>query len=438
MSTFERSERLAAQLPDLLVEIAAPRVPDYTDDVLAVTAAIRQRPRWTFPERWLPMIIANRRLALPAIPWRFVTALLAILAIVAATLLIAGSRPHLPPPFGPARNGAIAFDQNGDIYVRDTLEGEARLVVGGGSDDFAASFTRDGRHLTFLRRTAGREGSPDERIDGFIANVDGSNAVDATGPLIAPNWMDLSPDDSTLVVHAAASAQPSILTDDQRSRLYLVDLRHPSAPKPIPIALASETVPSFRGPDGAEIVFRGRQLMGQAIKSGIFAVHPDGSGLRALTPVDGDPENAYQQPLLSPDGRQVTYTVWTDGPQQLVIHVLDLTTGVDRMVTTSGYSEGYATFSPDGSQIVYIRYSGSTQQAMVSTLGAGARPVTAGPAYVQRDGTYVASSFSPDGKWIVVNDIASKETRLVDATTGGNGRVIPWSANGFGWQRLAP
>ena len=110
MSTFERSERLAAQLPDLLVEIAAPRVPDYTDDVLAVTAAIRQRPRWTFPERWLPMIIANRRLALPAIPWRFVTALLAILAIVAATLLIAGSRPHLPPPFGPARNGAIAFE----------------------------------------------------------------------------------------------------------------------------------------------------------------------------------------------------------------------------------------------------------------------------------------------------------------------------------------
>ena len=50
MSSFERADRLTAELPDLLVKIAAPHIPDYTDDVLAVTAAIRQRPRWTFPK----------------------------------------------------------------------------------------------------------------------------------------------------------------------------------------------------------------------------------------------------------------------------------------------------------------------------------------------------------------------------------------------------
>ena len=38
--------------------------PDYIDDVLATTAQRRQRPAWTFPERWLPMDItthASRR-----------------------------------------------------------------------------------------------------------------------------------------------------------------------------------------------------------------------------------------------------------------------------------------------------------------------------------------------------------------------------------------
>jgi hypothetical protein len=40
---------------------------------------------------------------------------------------------------------------------------------------------------------------------------------------------------------------------------------------------------------------------------------------------------------------------------------------------------------------------------------------------------------------VIVNDTASKETRLLDAATGGEGRVLPWAADGgTAWQRLAP
>jgi hypothetical protein len=65
--------------------------------------------------------------------------------------------------------------------------------------------------------------------------------------------------------------------------------------------------------------------------------------------------------------------------------------------------------------------------------------VGAGPRYAQIDGQYISSQFSPDGKWLIVNDPASRESRLVDATTGGDGRLLSWaSGNLGGWQRLAP
>ena len=131
MSTFDRSDRFQQELPDILTAIAAPRMPDYVDDLLAQAAATRQRPRWTFPERWLPMgAIARRQPSVPAIPWRpFLVAALLLALVAAALLVTAGSQRHVPPPFGPARNGALSFD-NGDIYLRDSSTG-SRALVGG-------------------------------------------------------------------------------------------------------------------------------------------------------------------------------------------------------------------------------------------------------------------------------------------------------------------
>src|SRR5215218_5177175 len=185
MTAFDR--RLESELPDILTAIAAPRTPDYVDDVLALTAATRQRPRWTFLERWLPMNVTAQRIAgPPSLPWRALAVGALLIALLAAGLMIAGAQRKVPPPFGPARNGALLFG-DGDVFIRDTVDGPSRLLLGGPAQDFAAAFTRDGQRLVFLRRTAGTPGSEDERIQLFTARADGTDAVALTGSLTSPD-----------------------------------------------------------------------------------------------------------------------------------------------------------------------------------------------------------------------------------------------------------
>ena len=62
--------------------------------------------------------------------------------------------------------------------------------------------------------------------------------------------------------------------------------------------------PIWRPPDGAEILFRGTTANGI---HGLFAVAPDGSGLRPVSPTDGSQEFDYLYYDWSPDGSQVVY-----------------------------------------------------------------------------------------------------------------------------------
>jgi hypothetical protein len=439
MSAFEPYGTLPAELPDLLTELAAPRLPDYTDDVLAITAATRQRPPWANLERWLPMIVTRQRLVAPPLPWRPVLAVLVTLALLAGALFVASQQKRLPPPFGPAANGAIVYDRDGDLFIRDGLGGPERLLVGGRASDLAPGFTRDGRHVTFLRRVAGIPNSPSERVAAFLANTDGTNAVALTGPLEAPNWADLSPDDSTLVMQAVDETQTAFGDENTRSKLYRVSLVNPGPIQAVPLPIEAATTPSFRGPDGSEIVFRGFRRAGPILHTGVFAARLDGSEMRALTAVDGNTDSDYNQPLLSPDGRLLTYTSWSEAMSQLQVHLVDLTTGGDRVVTErDAPSEGFATFSPDGTRIVFVRYFPNSDEIWVRPVAPGSTAVPAGPAYPMVENQYIASSFSPDGKYVIVNDPASEETRLVDAVTGGYGTLLPWAVGGFQWQRIAP
>ena len=86
MTAFDRLDVLDARVSGALDEIAAPSRPDYLDDIFQVTARTRQRPRWTFLERWLPMDTAVVR---PAGRFRIPIRSLAILLILA--LLVAAA-----------------------------------------------------------------------------------------------------------------------------------------------------------------------------------------------------------------------------------------------------------------------------------------------------------------------------------------------------------
>jgi hypothetical protein len=433
MSAFDRSDRFQHELPEILTAIASPRVPDYVDDLLAQAAATRQRRRWTFLERWFPMgEIARERVYVPPVPWRPVLVAALLIVLAAAALLVVGSQQRVPPPFGPARNGAVVSG-NGDIYLRDRIDGPARLVVGGPTDDFAASFTRDGRRLLFLRRTEGTSGSPNERLQMLAADRDGSNVVEITPPLVAPDWMDFAPDDGAVVL---ISGDPAI-----GQYLYIADLREPGKLRPLDVGDPPMSVsnPNFLGPTGAEIIFRGRAPGALGGHAGIFAIHPDGTGLRPITPTDGSPNDGYLFPQPSPDGRYVTYTSWDPVLTGNQIHLFDLQTGDDRIVTDVTRNQGYATFSPDSRQVIFVDYVRDRNQIMVAPVDGSAPPLAMGPIYRMVDDASVSGIFSPDGKWVVVTDSASGETRLVDTALGGDGELLPWSTADFsGWQRIAP
>ena len=79
--------RFEHDLPALLADMYVAGTPDYRDDLVQQVARVRQRPAWTFPERWLPMDLTTKAVpGAPRVPWRIV-GVLALLAVLLAAML---------------------------------------------------------------------------------------------------------------------------------------------------------------------------------------------------------------------------------------------------------------------------------------------------------------------------------------------------------------
>src|SRR5258705_6839722 len=95
----------ADRLTAALDEVSNPGRPDYLPDIVAQAGRTRQRPAWTFLERWLPMDIAVRRQGVPRAVLIFaVLALLVTLLVTVALLGVGRSGPVLT-----TTNGLLAF-----------------------------------------------------------------------------------------------------------------------------------------------------------------------------------------------------------------------------------------------------------------------------------------------------------------------------------------
>ena len=169
MTAFDRFDPFEQRIVDAIDEIAAPRRADYLDDVFRETARTSQRPRWTFPGRWIPImdttLPAPRRSSMRPL---LLVGILALLALAATAILIVGARPRLPLPVGPARNGAILYSSDGNVYRRDTLTGDAVPVVATAATESAPYLSPDGRSMAFARTVPGGD-------ELWAVDVDGSN-----------------------------------------------------------------------------------------------------------------------------------------------------------------------------------------------------------------------------------------------------------------------
>jgi Tol biopolymer transport system component len=396
------------QIFEFLDGQAGHRVPDYLDDILTQTRRTRQRPAWTSIERWLPVDISASRAGLARpLQLRPILVFLVIALLVAALVAVSvATRKHLPPPFGLAGNGLLYSSGNGDIVVVDPVTLTRRTVIGGDSFDFGPGFSRDGTKLTFLRGAPAGCGKPDCGLMLMIATADGSGVRALTPGLLALDWADWSPDSKQIALDFSTRSEQghhlAIVNADGSGGMTTLELGRP----------VHEL--SWLPPTGAEIVFRGEKIAGGDPPPGIFAVRPDGTGLRELTTRPAHSDNDFQSVAVSPDGNFIAYR--DDGdPGGFQQHFLDLRTGTDRILPGPKGQYG-AVFSPDGSKVAFLRdVADDKVQLVVAPLDGSSEGIELGPAApFGNDGPTINNySWSPDGTAVLANYDAEKVARLL-------------------------
>jgi Tol biopolymer transport system component len=422
--------RIERQLPQILTDLGAGPTPDYTDTILARTAATRQRPGLVFPERWVPMSALTQRMAAaPRISWRTVAVLaLLILALVSAALYAGSQQRRLPAPFGPADNGLIPFVANGDLFLGDPLTGESRLLISSPEADALPQFSPDGTRLAYIRDVGTTAIKP---IDIYVAPQDGSSETKIT-PEPIWNWLYIAwtPDGQGVAVVSKDSASTH--------RLDVYDAAGSGSFETILEAPQLDFV-EFRPPDGSEILFRAR-LDGSY---GLFGMDADGSNVHPIL-LSSDPENQdfWGGAAYTPDGSRIFYTrpyvrETADGSTCCSLWVMNAD-GSDphQFIPIEGKAwDGQPAVSPDGSMVAFWHVKDSAQVAVAPADGSGSF-ITTGPEMTDRTVRWV---WAPDSSKLLMipNDGSSRNAYLLDPA-GGPWSTVPWESDtDIDWQRIA-
>jgi Tol biopolymer transport system component len=388
-----------------------PRTPGFRDDVLQQTAQLRQRPRWSFLERWLPVTVVRfrRRRTFPPVPWRTIGVLAALALLLAAVAVYVGSQQQrLPPPFGLAGSGHVAYAQNGDIFTVDPTTGLRREITSGPEIDQEPRWSLDGTRLAFLRGT---------ELGTSIVIVDAT-----TGETISATGSRASTDSDSI----AWSPDGRMITlDGGNGALILADVATGSTTQlDVPYAFLDVY---WRPGDERQLLFLG-------------GPYPDAPDI-ALYVVDVDDPVSLQRIVGLPPGAGVLRpNGWADGGRKVVYtagpndyplrtHVHDLPTGNEVIIDAA-----FAHVSNDGQRIVAL--DDLARPCVASVDGGPCRPIgTRDQAF---DGGHAAGvTWSPDDTWIVTRGPDSGQAFLLDP----DGQITDqpsWIDDGaISWQRVA-
>jgi len=179
------------------------RVPDHLAEVLVRSAATRQRPWWSSPERWLPMdtVVVGRPLNLRP---------LAIIAVVLGALLLAAVAAIWVASQRPT---TFQLASNGRIFVIDGTT--LKSYAAGGTDPqvvqdlpataVAPSISPDGRSIAYLIETLNRVDIVDIE-SRTTTTIPLSGVVGVGGPV---SW---SPDGTTVLFNTFDGQQEHLVT----------------------------------------------------------------------------------------------------------------------------------------------------------------------------------------------------------------------------------
>jgi Tol biopolymer transport system component len=407
---MNRPDNLERDLTVWLADAATPRLPDFTDDILWLTARTRQRPRWSFAQRWLPVsLLTLGRRTLRPIPWRTL-GLLAVLALLlaAAVAFYVGSQPRLPPPFGLAGSGLVAYASNGDIYTVDPATGAREALITGPDADREPRWSLDGTRLAFLRYA----GAGEKLV---IFDLRTREVVATTVPLygVDTDTVAWSPDNRSISVSGAAGLS---------NGLFIVDARS-GAVTPLAVDYQGLDV-HWRPPDGRQILYLG----GRESAVGLFVADVDDGTVTEIARAGRD---GWIRPSgWTPDGQRVVY-MGDDGSGRIRTHIVDVATGAE--VTFDDV--GFAHVSNDGSRMIALDTDG---RVCVASLSGGPCVLIVQPSQAY-EGTHAAGAqWSPDDRWILMRGLSDGSAVLVDPDSPDR-RQPSWIAAGAeSIQRVAP
>jgi WD40-like Beta Propeller Repeat len=396
------TDRLERDLAVWFEETAVPNVPEYVDEIVQVAVRGRQRPRWTFVGRWVPGAVA--RLSLPRTPvrWRTVVVLAILALLLAVGLVLVGSRPRLPPPFGLAQNGLVVVSRDGDIIAVDPVTRVETPIVTGPEEDLDPMWSLDGTRLSFIRRVI-----PGDRI-GFV-DRDGARPIFSTQTLFAidTDSISWSPDGRRIAVYSGGY----FLVDAATGQVERLPLRAP------------ELEIFWRPPDGREIVYR------------TLAAESRGLVLYSL-------ETGTATKLVPDTGPQVRPRGWSPDGRRFVFHTLDardrpLKTYVFDLETRKNVEIDAAAgrLSNDGTRVAAYDFTGPVGRLCVAPAD-GRGPCDQVGSSHEPDITYGdALNWSPNDEWIIVYPLEGDQVILIDPN--GNEDDIVIAADGAGsWQRV--
>jgi Tol biopolymer transport system component len=442
------TDRLNAGLIAYFDDVAAAPAPaDLIERVTQATAPRRPRARWLANLRNGTVVeVAGRSRSgaqLLRVAALAVLTIALLIAAVAAVVAVLSKVPRpLPPPFGPAANGAIVFSIGNDLYLGDLETGSRHLLAAGVG--LHPAISRDGGRIATTRFfTHGtrdllapeslapchefhRQNACD--VEVVISAVDGNRVATLTKVPSGSFVVAWSPDGSTLLLYGQAPFPANSYLD-----MYLQPIDGSSATS---IARLNR---AWLGGSGTAPIWRSR--------------FDEARDATLLEPVDllGNPAGAsFEIPggtgndavQISPDGSRIAVgSMYTspDGPPpgevehaagQLLLLRTDGT--VERVVPLDTGVEALE-FSPDGRRLVLDLTDTVDWSTVVIPADGTWTPIELG------GGAQVfGCRWSPDGSALACQGPGDRIV-LADPETGAI-RETPWSSEtllSIEWQRLA-
>jgi len=430
-SSFDFDSRLSSWLD----EQAVPRAPDaLLAQVVERASHTRRRPAWATLERWISMETRARIGAVPKTAL-VLTILAALLALFSAIAVGQQPSPRLPAPMGVARNGLIAFDDGGDIFVVEPDGTDRKALTSGPAIDTAPEWSQDGTRIAYFSQ---------QQADGpasiKVMDADGLHATTLVEGVTLPevSWHVSWSHDGRTLAYAERTIQGLSAVD----RIMVVPVAGGD-----PVAVATPGQAPTWSPDDRMIAYQSGGLGTDAkvVPQGLSVVASDGTGQRVIDGAATMNPWAYAYPQWSPDGKRLAYHAGLpNNPSAIYVAAVD-GTGIHAISDTT-HNPSWPAWSPDGSRIGFIGWtvaSGPYQIFVVDPDGSHPSEVNHPPLACD-----CAFHWSPDGTMVIAwldgpivdGAPASESLMIADTTASRPVQTIGLTSligSDMSWQRLA-